>query len=208
MFRLLSFTFIIFNLLPSLFANQYADILIEGEVKSSKSYWSFNPITFRPLRILSEVGIEVHQVTPLKRTEVDDDDLVIDEKVTLVGKGYRLDPIKVEESSLASILLIQEIQSKSGKQYFEWGGAPDANDYIYRAGKLLKGPKGPTKFKGVLKTETYMIDGKVQVYSKLDVVEIIQEEKHYRNLFLRELFSKEAEQQTRFEELYDISFLN
>ena len=33
---------------------QYADILVEGDVKSYKSYWTINPVTFRPLKILSK----------------------------------------------------------------------------------------------------------------------------------------------------------
>lgn len=181
---------------------QTVDILIEGDIKNCNSYWTINPITFKPLKILSKVGLKVEKVQPLKRTPVENDDYV-EGKVTYVGKGYRLDPIDLESSNLATKLLVQDILANKGTQKFEWGAAPDADKYVYKACDLLTGFKHPAKFRGVLKVETYLIDGETKIYSKLNVIEIKQDADHYRNLFLRELFSDSAEKRTKFEELHD-----
>ena len=180
---------------------QYADILAEGDVKSYKSYWTINPVTFRPLKILSKVGLTVNKLQALKRVPVENDDYV-DENVTYIGNGYRLEPVELEDSNLATKLLIREIGSKKGTQLFDWGAAPDADKYIYKAGKLFTGSKHPAKFRGVLRVETYVVDNQTKIYSKLDVVEIEQDDEHYRNLFLRELFTDKAEKRTKFDELY------
>ncbi len=180
---------------------QYADILIEGDVKSYKSYWTINPINLRPLRILSKVGLVVNNVQALKRVPVENDDY-IDGNVTYVGNGYSLEPIDIEESNLATKLIIRDIGSKNGTQMFSWGAAPDADKYIYKAGKLFTGSKHPAKFRGVLRVETYVVDNETKIYSKLDVVEIEQDDEHYRNIFLRELFTEKAEKRTKFEELH------
>lgn len=180
---------------------QYADILVEGDVKSYKSYWTINPVTFRPLKILSKVGLVVNKLQALKRVAVEDDDYV-DGNVTYVGNGYRLEPVELEDSNLATKLLIREIGSKKGTQLFDWGAAPDADKYIYKAGKLFTGSKHPAKFRGVLRVETYVVDNQTKIYSKLDVVEIEQDDEHYRNIFLRELFTDKAEKRTKFDELY------
>ena len=180
---------------------QYADILIEGDVKSYKSYWTINPINLRPLRILSKVGLVVNNVQALKRVPVENDDYV-DGNVTYVGNGYSLEPIDIEESNLATKLIIRDIGSKKGTQMFSWGAAPDADKYIYKAGKLFTGSKHPAKFRGVLRVETYVVDNETKIYSKLDVVEIEQDDEHYRNIFLRELFTEKAEKRTKFEELH------
>ena len=180
---------------------QYADILVEGDVKSYKSYWTINPITFRPLKILSKVGLVVNNLQPLKRVPVDNDDYV-DGNVTYVGNGYRLEAVELEDSNLATKLLIRDISSKKGTQLFDWGAAPDADKYIYKAGKLFTGSKHPAKFRGVLRVETYVVDNQTKIYSKLDVVEIEQDDEHYRNIFLRELFTDKAEKRTKFDELY------
>ena len=180
---------------------QYADILVEGDVKSYKSYWTINPVTFRPLKILSKVGLVVNKLQALKRVPVEDDDYV-DGNVTYIGNGYRLEPVELEDSNLATKLLIREIGSKKGTQLFDWGAAPDADKYIYKAGKLFTGSKYPAKFRGVLRVETYVVDNQTKIYSKLDVVEIEQDDEHYRNIFLRELFTDKAEKRTKFDELY------
>ena len=180
---------------------QYADILVEGDVKSFKSYWTINPVTFRPLKILSKVGLVVNNVKALKRVPVDNDDYV-DGNVTYVGNGYRLEPVDLKDSNLATKLLIRDISSKKGTQLFDWGAAPDADKYIYKAGKLFTGSKHPAKFRGVLRVETYVVDNQTKIYSKLDVVEIEQDNEHYRNIFLRELFTDKAEKRTKFDELY------
>ena len=180
---------------------QYADILVEGDVKSFKSYWTINPVTFRPLKILSKVGLVVNNVQSLKRVPVDNDDYV-DGNVTYVGNGYRLEPVDLKDSNLATKILIRDISSKKGTQLFDWGAAPDADKYIYKAGKLFTGSKHPAKFRGVLRVETYVVDNQTKIYSKLDVVEIEQDNEHYRNIFLRELFTDKAEKRTKFDELY------
>ena len=121
-----------------------------------------------------------------------------------MGKGYRLDPITLEESNLATKLTVRDILAKKGTQLFEWGAAPDADKYIYKACNLLSGHKYPAKFRGVFKVETYLIDGQTKISSKIDVIEIRQNDQLYRNIFLRELFSDDAEKRTKFEELHDI----
>ena len=202
MFRITTFIILTNLIITHAFANsQYTDILIEGEVKSHKSYWTINPVNFSPLKILSKVGLQVKKATPLTRTPVENDDLV-DGKITYVGKGYRLDPISLDDSNLATKLAIRDILKKKDTQMFEWGAAPEANQLIYKASKPFSGKSGLTRFRGVLKIETYKVDGKTEIYSKLDVVEIEQNDEHYKNLFLRELFTKKALQKANFEELY------
>lgn len=187
--------------LASFAESQHADILIEGDVKSAKSFWTINPITFLPLKILSKVGLVVTNATPLKRTPVENDDYV-DGNTTYVGKGYRLDPITIEESNLATKLLLRDINKHKGTQQFEWGAAPEADQYIYKASNIFTGSKHPAKFRGVLQVNTYVVDGKTEIYSKLNVIEIEQDGEHYKNIFLRELFTDKAEKRTKFEELY------
>ena len=151
---------------------QYADILVEGDVKSFKSYWTINPVTLRPLKILSKVGLVVNNVKALKRTPVENDDYV-DGNVTYVGNGYRLEPIAIEDSNLATKLIMRDISSKSGTQMFSWGASPEADKYIYKAGKLFTGSKHPAKFRGVLRVETYVVDNQTKIYSKLDAVGVV-----------------------------------
>lgn len=204
MFRAIRFVVFYSFIISSCFCEaQTVDILVEGDVKDVKSFWTINPITFKPLKILSKVGLKVTNVQALKRTPVDNDDYV-DGKVTYVGKGYRLDPIKLEESNLATKLKVNEILTQKGSQLFDWGAAPDADKYIYKACNLLSGHKYPTKFRGVFKVETYLVDGQTKINSKIDVIEIRQNEELYRNIFLRELFTDDAEKRTKFEELHDI----
>ena len=156
---------------------------------------------FSSIKILSKVGLVVNNVQSLKRVPVDNDDYV-DGNVTYVGNGYRLEPVDLKDSNLATKILIRDISSKKGTQLFDWGAAPDADKYIYKAGKLFTGSKHPAKFRGVLRVETYVVDNQTKIYSKLDVVEIEQDNEHYRNIFLRELFTDKAEKRTKFDELY------
>lgn len=191
-------TWCIFALYSLSHASGPLDVELTAQVKKIDSYWILNPYTLQPVRVVPSIKVKISAAIPLKRIPIENDVTIIDEKVSIIGKGYKLVPESTPNEQMKELLgKISDWGKKTTG--LQWAGGPQSEAFMFRSKNLINRLKGPTNVKLVLSVKCLEDFDKCHSASP---VEISFKDQTWRSTSYKELWDRPRLRNENFNKLY------
>jgi len=182
-------------LISCAFGAEEGHLYVEGEIEKVERVWTSSSYTGLPFKMTQTLWLKVSKLSPLKKVPLENDFWQPEEGVTIIGKGYRLEPITEETVNNDAVkVAMAQIRAQTQAQPFTYSGSEDTAKFMIRAGKIWNKYKGPIEFKGVV-----YVPGSVGVEGKnlnlyLSPAVVKQGSEEIKNSNFRELWEEPAQQ--------------
>ena len=177
-------------------------LYVEGTVEKVERKWSSNPLTGLPQRITPALWLKISKVNGLKSTPIENDTWE-SEFGSVIGKGFRLDPIPDNSVTNPKIKKVMEqLRAEKGKQRIVYMGSSEAVKFMVRASKIWNSWKGDLKIRAVIDVQAWQTDGINKLSFHVNPAEISQADKVHREKNYREFWTNPQTSTKNFKKLY------
>lgn len=180
-------------------------IYVEGEVEKVERAWSSNPLTGLPIRVTPAIWMKVSTIKALKKIPLENDTWESEFGGTVIGKGFRLEPVPMQELNNPHLReVMEQIQSKTEAQRISYFGGEESAKFMLRAGKIWNQWKGPIEFRGVVDVQTWTSDGAEKISFHITPAQIKHGSKVLRKRNYREFWTNPRPVEENFQRLYQL----